>query len=105
MLFSELLLMDSSPGRKPTEEKALVKYNAESSEEPVHDFNVLNHNFDLCASPTNFMHRRTIWEELIYRAALAETQRKSPYASFRLALENSDILDNISIVVGVRVSR
>lgn len=94
--------MASPPSKSSTQAKALVKYTSE--EKPVHDFNVLNRNFDLFASPINFMHRRTLCEEIIYRAALAETQRKSPYASFRLALENVDILDDINVVVGVRVS-
>ena len=94
--------MDSPPPKPSTEAKALVKYASE--ENPTHDFNVLNRNFDLFASPINFMHRRTLCEEIIYRAALAETQRKSPYASFRLALDNVDALDDIGVVVGVRVS-
>lgn len=78
--------------------------NRESPEKSVDVFNLLNHNFDLCTIPENFMRQRTTYEQLIYKAALAETRRKSAGASFRLALENSHSLNNIDVVIGVQVS-
>lgn len=86
------------------EKRLWMDIDRESPEKPVDVYNILNHNFDLCTIPENFMRKRTTYEQLIYKAAFAETRRKSAGASFRLALENSHLLNNIDVVIGVRVS-